>query len=279
MSPSRTFTRNFVPRTVRNWLRTPSRTVRYLVDRAAFACGSMAVVDVTDGWSLKCHPASRAHFEVFRTDPLQAEELAAFFTSATLGMHLLDIGAHYGIFALAALRAGGPDARVLCVEPSANAVEVLRANLEANRETSRVQVVNAALGNLDGRLRMLTTGPAGADYLVVPSCSRPDTVLVKMRFMKSVLEEAAFRPTHIKLDIEGYEFEVIEAALDILSKLQPILHLELHGTFLEARGKNPADVIANLRTAGYRSFLCANRLVDERLMALQQFNCRLVCRP
>jgi FkbM family methyltransferase len=277
MLSSNTFARRFVPRNVRNWLRTPSKSLRYLADRIAFACGSLSVVNITEEWSLRCHPASRAHFEVFHSDPLQAKELAAFLASTSRGMQLLDIGAHHGFFSLAALQAGGPDARVLSVEASTRAAEILKINLRANGATKQVRVINAALGDVDGQLQMLTTGPAGADYLIIPTEARSDTIPVSVRSMPSLLRETGFKPTHIKLDIEGCEFEVIEAAADLLSELKPVIYLELHGSLLRARGKDPALVISKLLDAGYRYFGCDGEPGDLRFIADRHFDCRLVC--
>ena len=279
MTTIRTFARTFVPRDLRNWLRTPAKSAHYLADRTAFAWGSVSTVHITGEWAVKCHPASRPHFDIFRSDPGQSEELAAFFAFAHPGMRLLDIGAHHGFFAFAALHAGGRTAEVICVEPSSKALEILRANLHANEATSRVRIVNAAVGASDGQLQMLTTGPAGSDYFVVPSGPRGDTVPVPVRSMQSVLNETAFQPTHVKLDIEGYEFEVVEASIDLLATLKPVLYLELHGSFMRARGNDPAAVIANLRKAGYRSFISGQTPLDDKLLTQLHFNCRLVCTP
>jgi FkbM family methyltransferase len=257
----------------------PAKSFDYLRDRAAFALGTRCVVNVTGEWSVRCHPLARRHFEVFRTDPLQSKELTSFFEYACPGMRLLDIGAHYGFFALAALHAGGPATRVLCAEPSPKAVRVLRANLEANGATRNVEVVQAAMGDTDGILPMLTTGPFGGDYMVVPTQSRPDTVSVKVRSLRSLLKATGFEPTHIKIDIESYEFELLQAAQDVLSTLKPVLYLELHGQALQARGKDPAVILDWLRRAGYTSFICETLAAKERIMARSNFNCRLVCVP
>jgi FkbM family methyltransferase len=166
---------------------------------------------------------------------------------------------------------------VVCVEPSVKAVKILRANLNANGSPSNVEVITAALAGADGHIGMLTTGPAGADYFVVPTAKRSDLVSVTARSMRSVLLETDLKPTHIKMDIEGYELEVIEAATDILEQQLPIVYLELHGSFMRARGKNPGDVISALRRAGYRSFITGLGVIDDREMEAQQYNCRLVC--
>jgi FkbM family methyltransferase len=277
MTTNTHFAHSFMPRTVRNWLRKPSRSLRYVIDRVSFSCGSLSVVPMPGDWSIKCHPASRAHFEVFRNDPSQAKEFAAFLSFSRIGMQLLDIGAHHGFFALAAIRVGGPTAKVLCLEPSPEAAKILRANVHANNSDGQVQILEVAAGQRDEAVRMLTTGPFGADYFVVPGGPRTDTTLVQSRSIQSSLDETGFHPTHVKMDIEGYEYEVVEASIETLSELKPILYLELHGQYLRQRDRDPAVVIENLRKAGYTSFYCDQQLMDEDSMSSLGFDCRLVC--
>jgi FkbM family methyltransferase len=271
------FARSLIPRAVRNWIRKPSRSLLYVIDRMSFFWGSLSVVPITEEWSVKCHPASRNHFEVFRNDPSQAREFAAFLSFSRVGMQLLDIGAHYGFFALAAIRVGGPTAKVLCLEPSPEAAKILRANVHANNSDSQVQVLEVAAGQRDEAVQMLTTGPFGADYLIVPDGPRADAILVRSRSIQSSLDETGFRPTHLKMDIEGCEYEVVEASIKTLSELKPILYLELHGQFLRQRGKDPAVVIENLRKAGYTSFYCDQQPMDGDSLSSLGFDCRLVC--
>jgi FkbM family methyltransferase len=271
--------RKYTPRGLRNWLRNPARTAGYFADRCRYAFHLLPRIRINEQWSLRCHPAARAHFEVFRQDPAQAQELDSFVAYGTPGMQLLDIGAHYGFFALAALHYGGAEARAICVEPSARAASILRINLAANGVSGRAQVITVAVGAEDGQLPMLTTGPAGSDYLLVPTEPRADTVLVQERSLDSLLRETGFAPTHIKMDIEGYEFEVVAASVELLAALKPILFLELHGTALTARKKDPTEVLRNLRRAGYGTFISFGKTVTEAEMEPYSFNCRFVCLP
>lgn len=279
MTAFKNLARALVPRSVRNWWRAPVKTAHYLYDHAKFSFGHTAEVRITDQWSLRCHPASRTHFRFFSEDREQASELATFFRLAAPGMRLLDIGAHYGFFTLAALKAGGPKAQVLAVEPSKNAIEVMNNNLLANGVKNRVTILNAALSNHNGAIEMLTTGPSGNDYLLVPTESRKDTIAIPSFSLATLLVNAQFTPTHIKLDVEGSEFEVIEGSLSTLSSLAPIIFLELHGKLLRARGKDPKVVITMLRQAGYNSILMDGNLVDDDALFQCNFDCRLVCIP
>ena len=270
--------RRLTPRSLRNWIRQPRRSARYVLDRVAYACGGASAVKIRSDWSVRCHPASRDHFSVFDRDPAQRAELDLFIRHCAPGMQFLDIGAHYGLFALAAHRFGGNGARVVCIEASPKAAAVLRANLYAN-SAANVTVLNVAMGATDGTLEMLSTGPAGSDYFVSVPAGRSDTVSVRQLSLPSALRETGLRPTHVKMDIEGFEDDVIAGALDVLRELRPILFLELHGGYLRARQRDPAGVIRHLRACGYELVEEDGHALSDEDLAARNYECRLVGRP
>lgn len=270
--------RSLVPRSIRNWLRSPAKSLHYVTDRVAYAIGASPTISPADGWYLRCHPAARHHFEVFRSDPSQAEELRAFAAHCRPGMNLLDVGAHFGFFALACLHFAKSDAKVLCVEASPKAADILRANLALNGANARVSVRSCAMGTADGELQMLATGPIGADYFLVPTEQRSDTIRVPQQTLESLLKATGFQPTHIKMDIEGFEYDVIAGALECLKEHRPILFLELHGTYIRQMGHDPADIMRVLRECGYQRFEMDGRPVTDAELAAHNFDCRIVTR-
>ncbi len=268
--------RLLVPRAVRNWTRNPVGTVSYLLNRVSFLVGKRETVSPAEGWKLKCHPAAKQHFEVFSTDPIQASELAGFAAQCCPGMRLLDLGAHYGAMSLAAVHYGGNDVRVLAVEASSSALSILEANLALNNAERMVSAVCCAVGDSDGFLEMLTTGPG--DYFVVPTESRNDTTRVPQKTIETILTESSFNPTHIKIDIESFEYEVVLASKDYFAANSPCLFLELHGDLLKTRKRNPEVIIQTLSDCGYNQFNMNNTDVSVAEMKEAGFNCRLVCR-
>jgi FkbM family methyltransferase len=271
--------RRITPRALRNWVRQPGRSARYVFDRMAYACGGAREIQIFDNWSPRCHPASRSHFTVFAEDKAQQAELDSFVKLCSPGMQFLDIGAHYGLFALAAVRFGGMGARVVCVEASRKAAAILEANIRANQAVPQVQILNVAMGGTDGTLEMLSTGPAGSDYFVSAPAGRTDTVSVPQLSMPSLLRESALKPTHVKIDIEGFEDDVIAAAIETLSSLRPVIFLELHGGYLRARERDPAAVIRDLRRAGYNRFEENGRALEDPDIAAGGYEHRLICLP
>ena len=269
--------RRFVPRTVRNWLRRPGRTARYVAQQVAYYLGYAPSLTIDAQWQLRCHPISRDHFDVFSTDASQVAELSGFVSHCRPGMVLLDVGAHYGFFSLAALHYGGPDARVVAVEASDKAARVLRINLALSGVLQRAVIVEAAAGGSDGRLAVLTTGPAAGDYVAVPAEPRPDVRYVPMKSLNSIVNQAGVLPTHVKIDVEGFEEEVLRGGEEVLARAKPILFLELHGPLIRARHKEPQTVLDLLEAFGYRQFELDGKTVERRVIEECNFDCRLVC--
>lgn len=271
--------RTMLPRPLRNWLRHPGRSLEYLALKIGNRWKPSAPISIRDGWSVSSHALSRKHFEVFSTDPIQAEELDSFIENCPVGIRLLDIGAHHGFFALAAAHYGGGAARILCVEASPSAAAILEENLRSNGIESQTIIKNFAIGDCDGMLPMLTTGPLGGDYFVIPTEARVDTVMVRQVSIASLLRDTGFSPTHLKIDIEGFEYEVLGAAVEVLERLKPVIFLELHGSQIADRQKDPGEVIRCLQAAGYKSFEIGGNDISMDEMRRRNFNCRMICRP
>ncbi len=154
-----------------------------------------------------------SEWKSFVDDEEQKAEMSAFVQRATTGMRMMDVGAHWGVFTLAARHFGGPSARCISIDASAEALRVCHINLRLNGVESDVQLINSACGSETGSLKMLTTGAGGADYLVVPTEERPDAVSVAQVTIDDVCRANAFVPTHLKIDVEGFEEEVIIGGL------------------------------------------------------------------
>ncbi|MCB1209725.1 MAG: FkbM family methyltransferase [Verrucomicrobiales bacterium] len=262
MTATKNLIRHLVPRPIRNAIRRPKVLVTRIAAKLSAMCGRFDMVKMTTDWELKCHPLCKPDFAVFQTDPEQRDELTRFIEQIKPGLHFLDVGAHWGVFSLAALRYGGESAKCLCIEASNAAAATLKANFALNDKLGQVTIVNAACGEHVGTLQMLTTGAGGSDYFVVPSEPRPDTIQVPQVTVDSVCESESFSPTHIKIDVEGYEEEVLRGAQRTIQRHEPALFIELHGHHIHARIKEPETVLALLTQLGYTQWTS----VDGKLL-------------
>jgi FkbM family methyltransferase len=272
--------RAILPRGLRNAIRKPGTSVERLISRWKRFRGEVAQVEVISGWRVKCHPICTGEFGVFRNDIRQEPEMQCFARLSCEGMRFIDVGTHWGVFTLAALHFGGPQARVLGIEASDSAAKIYQDNLHINEAEGRVIVVNAACGDRVGELKMLTTGAGGADYFVIPATDRPDTITVPLVSVDHVVQKHSFQPTHLKIDVEGFEEEVLEGARLTLLEARPIIFLELHGDLIRQRGTRPEAVLEKLSAAGYTEWqkLDGSPLSMEEL-SHDAFNARFTARP
>lgn len=256
-----------IPRNVRNWLRSPTRSLEWAWDEVRYAVGSNKVLEIRPGWSLVCHPASyRGAYQAQDADPDQIAEFDNFIRNSSPGMLLFDIGAHFGLFSLAALHYGGSDARSIAVDPSPMAVRFTKLQATLNHVSDRLQVVQASAGDCSGWQDMVAVGVLASGYYVAPSKEHSAGELTKTReiTLDELAREFGVAPTHIKIDVEGYEAAVLRGAETILARSPaPLLFIELHNEIIREGGGNPADTLALLRGYGYKAFTVDHHPIDE----------------
>ena len=253
--------RAVLPRTARNWLRDPRQTLRWGIDAGRFAVGGAERLDMRSGWVLRAHPvAARYAYQPLRHDPEQRAELDSFIATCTSGMRLLDVGAHFGVFSLAALHYGGRTASAVAVDPSGTAARMLALHARLNGCADRLLVVQACAGEMEGWRGMLDTGVIGAGYFVEADANRraEDLSTVRAVSIDALCEELAFTPTHLKIDVEGEELAVLRGASGLLTgSPRPTVFLELHNEILADRGRSADDVVSWLTSRG---FICQDVL-------------------
>jgi FkbM family methyltransferase len=121
---------------------------------------------------------------------------------------ILDIGGHHGLYAAAALHEY-PDARIICVEPSADAVAALQANLSLNHSSARARVLRVGLadGEGEGVLRHTDEGSWGASLY-----EEDDVTLASERVALASLAQIldGAQPEIVKCNAEGAEYSLFE---------------------------------------------------------------------
>ena len=277
MTSVRSAIRRIVPRRLSLAVRQPRAELDWLAHSIGYRRGLVARLDMSRNWRVVCHPASRAVFEAFRDDPEYRAEYEAFVDLCRPGMVLLDIGANMGFFTVAACHFGGPEARVVAVEPSARPAAVLAANVALAGCADAVTLVHHAAGSGDRRLPVLLEGAAGGFQFVRPLEARTDAASVEATTIDELVERTGLSPTHVKIDVEGYEDAVLAGGARHLPRCHPVVLLELHGHLLRAAGRRPEAVLELLAHLGYDDLSWQGRPVTPP-EAAAMWVARLVCR-
>jgi len=187
-------------------------------------------------------------------------------------MHLFDIGASFGAFSLVAAHFGGT---AIAVDPSPIATRLIRLQTRLNGYEKNIRVVEACVSDAVGEAEMLSSGVFSDGYYRMTR-QRPSGELTKTSAV--TIDQLANQfgpPTHIKIDVEGYEAAVVRGAKKTLTRLGPLVFLELHNEMIRSEGGDPGSVLDDLAEMRYEMFSISDVKID-RIAALQMPICRLV---
>lgn len=184
-----------------------------------------------------------------RTIALEAFErpkVLAFAHFLRPGMTVVDVGANIGFFSLVAAKLVGSMGRVLAVEPEpANCGRIAR-NVELNRYAN-VEVAQVALGDRSGEVTLHLASDHGHHSMLDRSPDRAgNSITVPMLTLDTLLASRNIgRVDLLKIDVEGYEVEVLRGAAEtIRSNPEIVILMDVH----ESLGVNAGDVCGLLES-------------------------------
>lgn len=157
----------------------------------------------------------------------------------------LDVGANIGSYTV--LAAGAVGAKVIAVEPIPDTCERLRRNVAVNRLEDRVVLVNKGLASREGELRFTATLDC-VNHVAVDGESG-QCVVVPVTTIDQLCREAI--PAVIKIDVEGFEDQVLAGASMTLSS-PAVLAVVMETNRSGARyGKGDDALFAEMRRLGF----------------------------
>lgn len=186
-------------------------------------------------------------------EPYMAQSLRA---NLRPGGVFMDVGSHFGIWSVYAAHIVGKTGKVFAFEPSP-AFTVLKQNADLNFP---VQAFNMGLGAEDGEATFFDQGVAASgsfvrDVTKINEAFQASVPIggnnVRIRTLDTVVAEAAVRPDVIKVDVEGFEFEVLRGAEYVLGNVRPVLLIEIHPPQLKLSGGSDQAIIGFLEARGY----------------------------
>lgn len=173
--------------------------------------------------------AWRKSFHAFAPDGYCADEFDAFLKTCHSGMAIIDVGANFGIFSLATLKAHA-DSKALAIDPAPGSIEMLKELRTLNKfADQRLLIRECAIGDTDGSI---TVDSTHWDHVAVTAKENGKARAVELRSLDSLSKELKFAPTHIKIDVEGFELAVLRGGLEVLRTYRPVLMLEIHDRIL-----------------------------------------------
>lgn len=167
------------------------------------------------------------------------------------GMTFVDIGANVGYFTLLAAGVVGRSGRVIAIEPSDPAADKLEKVVVDNRLTW-VNVERYGLGRMEGEQKLSQPSPHNHTPSMIGKPDRPGRK-VRVRALDDCLADWQLQTIDLlKMDVEGFEPEVIAGASDCLQsgRVRNIL-CEFNDSWLRQNGSSGEQLYKQLLDFGF----------------------------
>lgn len=186
---------------------------------------------------------------------LEEESKNYIFKTVKSNFNCLDIGANIGEVSLnlAKICAQG---KVYSFEPTKNTFEKLNKNIQLN-SFNNITAFNFGIGRNEAEfpIYQFQEGNDGANRIIMNAESNQNNILeiIKIKSLDQISHEFP-KIDLIKIDVEGFENEVIEGALNYIDQHRPILIIELIDKNLKVNGSSAIELVNKLRKLNYQIF-------------------------
>jgi len=209
-------------------------------------------------------------------------ELKWLLSQLQPGDTFVDVGANIGIYSLHAARWLNHSGAVFSLEPSPDAVRILKENIALNGFGKLVAPICAAASRSEGRL-YLAGDPTKWNSLQLHE--QPPGIPIRVTTVDNVLADSDKREHFhfLKIDAEGVETDVLEGAWKSIQATWPRIIFEnslnrceeLPTSWLESRGYKIYAVQPNgkLKTAVKGDYPCHTNLVGIHPCSRSSNNC------
>lgn len=169
------------------------------------------------------------------------------------GSTFLDIGANIGLMSVIASKQVGANGIVYAVEANPNTVPILQTNIDLNA-CKNVEVIPVALSDASGTAVLFENWEVNRGGASLISQSNEEQGFdVKMERLDDLFDENT--PVQlVKIDVEGFEPQVLRGGMNWLRKQQPVFIIEVSEKREKEVGPSPAEVMELVQTIGEYSF-------------------------
>lgn len=149
---------------------------------------------------------------------------------------IVDIGAHHG-FSTVFFAKAFPDAKIIAIEPNTINYTLLKSNV-AHNQLDNVDCIKSLLSSADNEMKRINTDSSNS-YVSFHKDDQSENMATKT--LDSLITD---RVDFIKIDVEGFELEVLKGATGILKLHAPTIELELHPIGLKSYNSS-IELLAN----------------------------------
>ncbi len=189
-------------------------------------------------------------------------EIDFLSTLPLTGATVYDVGSNIGSHMLLFARLVGPTGSIHAFEPDPRCRQALLDLIYLNRLTN-VEVHGYALGArpevaelvIPDGARVRASATLEPEIIeIIGSAEVRRTPVRVARLDDAMATFALAPPTFMKIDVEGFECEVVEGGRAVLAAARPRLFVEVHGATPDAQRERARRLLGQLEELGYQRF-------------------------
>jgi FkbM family methyltransferase len=169
----------------------------------------------------------------------------------------IDIGANIGQTSMNLSKKLGKIAhKIYAFEPIPSTYEKLKYNILLNNFSS-IEIFNIALGNEEDIMKMEMSCPTNSGgFKMTPKNSIIENEWVQVLQKKLDDFYKLDNPIQfIKIDVEGYEIEVLKGAEQIIKKYTPVMVIELNDLNQKRQNSSAKELVSYVKELGYKNII------------------------
>lgn len=170
------------------------------------------------------------------------------------GRIIFDIGANIGSTSLYFSKLS-PDATIFAFEPNQETFSKLQSNLSFNRN-SRILPQNIGLGDKNSVMKLFEVDEnnPGMNRILPDGSQFPFTTIQIERLDDFCKRHEINKIDFMKIDVEGFEYAVLEGGQNIIKSCKPLIFLELDDSNLRDNNRSARELLILLEGMGYTCF-------------------------
>jgi len=158
---------------------------------------------------------------MFKThEPLTTQLISGILKK---GMYCVDIGSNIGYYALLESKIVGSEGKVISIEPSPTNFKLLEENISLQK-LHNIIAYNFAAGNKEGNVRFMIDEKSNWCKVVDDKEISDKIINIESKALDNFFEELSVdRIDFLRMDVEGYEANILEGAQKTIQKFKPII--------------------------------------------------------
>lgn len=190
---------------------------------------------------------------------------------------ILDIGANIGQTSLwMANELKLEEVEIIAVEPYPSTFQKLTYNINLNHFRN-ITPINIAFGNSDSKLLMEGCSSNSGAFRVNSNIKNGDFIEVSQTTLDNYFKDDKRHIKFIKIDVEGFEYNVIKGGEYTIKKYHPTLFIEIDNENLKSQNSTALDLLVLLKNYGYNSILKSDTLTEVQMNELDYCHFDVIC--